>query len=56
VEAAQWRTAHNNGWNRANGMASNTWKLWDNYVIKKIEILLILNCPQSLPRDIGIFF
>jgi hypothetical protein len=27
VEAAEEeRTAHNNGWNRANGMASNIWK------------------------------
>ena len=26
VEAAEGRTAHNDGWNRANGMASNTWK------------------------------
>jgi hypothetical protein len=26
VEAAEGRTAHNNGWNGANGMASNTWK------------------------------
>ena len=25
-EAAEGRTAHNNGWNGANGMASNTWK------------------------------
>ena len=24
VEAAEGRTAHNNGWNGANGMASNT--------------------------------
>jgi hypothetical protein len=23
---AEGRTAHNNGWNGANGMASNTWK------------------------------
>jgi hypothetical protein len=28
VEAAEGRTAHNNGWNGANGMASNTWKPW----------------------------
>ena len=27
VEAAEGRTAHNNGWNRANGKASNTWKI-----------------------------
>ena len=26
VEAAEGRTAHNNGWNGANGMASNTQK------------------------------
>jgi hypothetical protein len=25
-EAAGGRTAHNNGWNGTNGMASNTWK------------------------------
>jgi hypothetical protein len=25
VEAADRRTVHNNGWNRANGMASTTW-------------------------------
>jgi hypothetical protein len=25
VQAAEGRTAHNNGWNGANGMASNTW-------------------------------
>jgi hypothetical protein len=27
MEAAEGRMAHNNGWNGANGMASNTWKL-----------------------------
>ena len=26
VEAAEGRTAHNNGWNGLNGMSSNTWK------------------------------
>ena len=26
VEAAKGSSAHNNGWNRANRMASNTWK------------------------------
>jgi nitrogen fixation protein len=26
VEAAEGKTAHNNGWNKVNEMASNTWK------------------------------
>jgi hypothetical protein len=32
VEAAEGVTAHNNVWNRVNGMESNTWKPWKPYV------------------------
>jgi hypothetical protein len=44
-EAAEWRTVHNNVWNGANGMASNTW----NHVFGVFDTIPPIPL-QPLPR------
>ena len=53
-EAAEWRTAHCNGWNGVNGMASNTWKpcVWSveyRSIYSNPAITMRLSSPIKVP-------
>ena len=54
VEAAEGRTAHNNVWNGAIGMALNTWKLcgwciWYHFTNSALAITMSPSSPIKVP-------
>ena len=51
VEAAKGRTAHNNGWNQANGMALDTWKpfIWYHSTDSAPAITTSPSTPIKVP-------
>jgi hypothetical protein len=48
LESAEGRTAHNNGWNRSNGMASN-----HVFVFDTIPLIPLKPLPQAHPHQLN---